>query len=440
MPQERRFTTERPNLSSPNGSQPQLPNNDLPFGDPNIWYQNALLPYQAPDALSMALMPGLYQFAEFSQQMYMQQYLNWWNSESERMQRGIAAGINPYLMANGIAGASNPTASAPPSAAGAGSQSLSALANGLGTIGSFVSQGINSFSQLYKLRHEVNNLDADTALKFEQLGFTSAQSKAMAIQLRYMDEKEQIGVWQALADFGKTSQEYANLKELHNNIIAQYDEIVAHKDLLIAQEGEVNALKQVHDAEVSRIKAVAEWQKIENNFFNAHGYKIGSPIYESIRDAVVNGKQIDTMVFGSLIGNYQGNLDSIYFGAQASASWNSRPSNAFEMSAWVGGTIGKNLRDLVLKSTNSTSLLNALSKVGNKDESEEFNDAYDDAKSELYTNYRHLRSEYKKIKHSGISDTEKAKVYKQMIEAKKEYDSFTKEKFSESLISHLKPR
>lgn len=428
-------------LGFKNNMHSQAPIQNLENGNPQQsafdWYQWNL--YNG-DFASQLMYPGIAQYSEWAQQMVLQQYLNWWNSENERMQRGIAAGINPYLMSNGIAGATSPTASAPNSAVGTGSQSLGAIANGLGTIGSFASQGINSFAQLFKLRHEVKNLDADTSLKFEEMGFTSAQSKAMSIQLRYMDEKEQIGVWQALADLDKTKQEYANLKELQNNIIAQYDEIIAHKDLLIAQDGEVQALKKVHDAEVGRIKAVTEWQNIENQFWYSHHYKLGSPIYESIRDMIVSGNDFDVMSFGSLIGNYQGNLDSIYFNAQASSSWKTRPSTAFEMSAYVGGFLGSSLRELVLKSTNSTSLLNALSKVGNKNEAAEFNEAYDDARSELYNNYRQLRREYRRLSHSGISDTEKAKIYNKMVEAKKEYDSFTKEKFSESLISNLKPR
>lgn len=382
--------------------------------------------------------PFLGQYIEWSQQMTSQMYQNQWESEQARMQRGIDAGINPYLMANGIAGAGFSTMPSPNSAIGSGSASLGAVANGVaGLANAFngnLTGAVSNFSNIYKLKHEVNNIDADTQKKFMEMGFTELQSKAMSVSLKYLDDKEKVGVWQALADLKKTKQEYKNLVSTHKNIIAQYDEIIANKELLIATKGEVEAKKIVDEAEASKLKALTQWQNIENNFFLQHRYKLGSPIYEGLRDAVVGDAPVDELQFGDTIVQYQGKLDMVHYNAQASASWNTRPTNAVEWSAWVGSSLGKNLRELILNSTNSFSLLDALSKVKNKEESDEFNDAYDDVKSELYSNYRMARKEYRSARRSAASDQYIYECRQRMEKAKKQYDNFTKKEFSDILL------
>ena len=162
------------------------------------------------DLISQTAYPGRAQFSEWSQQMIATMYQNWYNSAPEQMKRAMQAGINPFVAASGIAGAGvGSVAGAPPSSNPQLPQMLSAAGNLVGSATGAFGNVANGIIGLSKLKHEIRNIDADTSKMFTDMGFTNLQSKAMATQLKYMDSKEQIGVWQALATFDKTKQGYA---------------------------------------------------------------------------------------------------------------------------------------------------------------------------------------------------------------------------------------
>lgn len=258
------------------------------------------------DLISQTAYPGRAQFSEWSQQMIATMYQNWYNSAPEQMKRAMQAGINPFVAASGIAGAGvGSVASASPSSNPQLPQMLSAAGNLVGSATGAFGNVANGIIGLSKLKHEIRNIDADTSKMFTDMGFTNLQSKAMATQLKYMDSKEQIGVWQALATFDKTKQEYNNLKAQHSNLIKEYDEIIARIDLLKAEKGEVEALKLVHDATVQKLDAESKWQGIENDFFQSHGYKLGTPIYESLRDMMISAGEFNLETFGDVVSGYE---------------------------------------------------------------------------------------------------------------------------------------
>lgn len=276
----------------------------------NNWLFHQFDNYLNGGALWQAAFPGESQYSEWSQQMVSTMYQNWYNSAPQQMKRGIEAGINPYLLAQGIAGVGNSSVASVPPAVNAPNLAdvVSSAASGLSSLGSAFGNTAQGIATLGKLRHEISNIDANTASTFEQLGFTKLQSKALSVQLKYMDQKEQIGVWQALANFDKTKAEFQNLLAQHRNIVAQYDEIIAHKDLLIAQEGEVKAREQVDKAMKDKLAAEANWQRIENNFFVSHGYKLGSPVYVAIHDQMVSDGTFDMQSYGDIIAGYEGKV------------------------------------------------------------------------------------------------------------------------------------
>ena len=258
------------------------------------------------DLISQTAYPGRAQFSEWSQQMIATMYQNWYNSAPEQMKRAMQAGINPFVAASGIAGSDvGSVAGAPPSSNPQLPQMLSAAGNLVGSATGAFGNVANGIIGLSKLKHEIRNIDADTSKMFTDMGFTNLQSKAMAIQLKYMDTREQIGVWQALATFDKTKQEYNNLKAQHSNLIKEYDEIIARIDLLKAEKGEVEALKLVHDATVKKLDADTKWQGIENDFFQSHRYKLGTPIYESLRDMMISAGEFNLENFGDVVSGYE---------------------------------------------------------------------------------------------------------------------------------------
>lgn len=407
----------------------------------NNWLFHQFDNYLNGGALWQAAFPGESQYSEWSQQMVSTMYQNWYNSAPQSMKRALEAGINPYVAAQGIAGVGNSgVASAPPPVNAPNlAEVVSSAASGLSSLGSTFGNAAQGIATLGKLRHEIDNIDADTLNTFEQLGFTKLQSKALKVQLKYMDVKEQIGVWQALANFDKTKAEYQNILALHRNITAQFDEIIAHKDLLIAQEGETKARELVDKAMKDKLKAESEWQDYENQFFVKHGYKLGTPVYDAIHDKMVSDGTFDMEKYGDTISGYEGKVTSAVEGAKASASWHYRPSNATEAAAYVGSTIGQSLRNVILSLGESKDFRSLVSKLStNVAAKREFNSAYEDVHDDLYESYLEKKRYYRNIRRGGNTQ-EVARAKMAMDNAKKEYDEFTKEKFSDELIKNLMP-
>lgn len=384
---------------------------------------------------------GKTQFSEWSQQMLSTMYQNWYNSAPEQMKRALEAGINPFVASSGISGSdTGNVASPPPSTPNRGAELLNAASNIGSMLGGQFNAVAGGISILTKLRPEVDKITAETKNIFESLGFTKLQSMALSTQLKYLDQKEQIGVWQSLANFDKTSQEYKNLLATHNNILAQYDEIIAHKDLLIAEIGEVAAREQVNKAMADKLNYEASWQKTQNDFFEKHGYVLGSPIYESIRDMMVNGVSFDMETYGNTISDYESKITTAVEDAKAAASWDYRPTTVTEAATSAAVGIGQSLRDVVL-SLGGVSDWSSLAKKlqTNVSANREFNDAFNDAKEDLYEEYLSKKRYYRHIRRGGNTQ-EVARAKNAMDTAKSNYEKLTKENFGEELIKSISPR
>lgn len=407
-----------------------------PFAEyENSWRFHAYDNFINGGLLYQTIAPGEAQYSEWSQQMVSTMYQNWYNSAPEQMKRAIAAGINPFVAASGIVGTDpSSVAPSPNSAENTLPQMVNSLGSAVGSLASGFGTSASAYIGLRKLRHEIFNIDADTANTFETLGFTKLQSKAMSIQLKYLDEKEQIGVWHALANYVKTSQEYLNLVQQHQNMIADYNKIIAEKDLLIAEKGEVLALEQVHQAQKALLQAQADWQDKENKFFEAHGYKLGSPIFESIRDMMVSNGTFNLEAFGNNVSSYEGKIATAKESAHAAATWNTRPSNAVEMAAWASNNIvnGSTWWQKLLKNP-AVSQKEAYQQVKNN---QEFLDDYHEVRNELYSIYKQKKRAYNKLKHGGNTQ-EVAKRKQEMDNAYKEYKEYTTEKFLCDQLSQL---
>lgn len=320
---------------------------------------------------------GEVQFAEWSQQMIATQYQNWYNSAPEQMKRAIEAGINPFVAASGIAGSDTGQVASPPPQSQPMQHGIPAAVSQLGQLAgglSNVAGGVGSFA---KLSHEISKIDAETVNTLEQMGFTKLQSKAMSIQLKFMGKRELIGVWQALANFEKTSQEYQNLNAQHRNILKQYDEIIQNIELMRAQEGDFLALEKLHKAQADKEAELAKWAKIEREFFEVNGYKLGTPIYESLRDRMVSMTgTFDFEAFGDTVSGYEGKISTAVEEAKAEATWLSRPTTPAAVGAQIAHDGAGILKSAIDKFTSGKKLDQNDIEALKKDK--RFQNAYDD--------------------------------------------------------------
>lgn len=386
------------------------------------------------DLVSQAAYPGRSQFSEWSQQMIATMYQNWYNSAPEQMKRAMQAGINPFVAASGIAGSdTGSVASAPTPANNTLPSMIDAAAHGVSALGGAVGNFASAYIGLRKLRHEIRNIDADTEQTFVEMGFSKLQSKALTTQLKYLDQKEQIGVWQALANFDKTKAEYSNLVANHRNIMADYDRILAQKDLLIAQKGEVTALEELHKAEQARAEELTRFATQEREFFEAHGYKLGTPIYESLRDMMVSNGTFDLQKFGDEVSGYDGKIAAAKEDARASASWKMRPSNAVELAAQTANNIlnGSTWWQRLIKQ----GIQNYKDAAPQLAKSREFDEDYREYKNDLYSIYKEKKREYNRIKRGNPQAAADAK--RRMENAYQEYENCTKETYFNSILAEM---
>ena len=258
---------------------------------------------------------------EFEQQEYLMDKENEYNTPAAQMARLKAAGINPQLAAAGIAGAPNVSASpaqVASNAAGA-AQGLNAAMNAVGA-------GVDAVYKLTsakKMEHEIDQIDADTEKSLTELGFTKLQSRALGIQLKYMDYKERMSCYQVLANFATTKAQY-------HNILAEHNKIIEECNTLIAQQGLMASEQAVNEAQAKKIDEETRWQKLQNDFFVDNGYIAGSPMFEALRDAIVNGKSIDIDGIGDLVAGYEGKVQFVKSNAEQQAVENHAYNIAYE--------------------------------------------------------------------------------------------------------------
>lgn len=208
---------------------------------------------------------------QMAQELFMTDRQNQWNSAQEQMKRVKEAGINPLTAAGAIAGNGTSSATAVPQPA----SSVNPIGDVAGAVGSLsggfgsVAKGLSDLStkkETDTLLHEkLRNLRNDADLKFEQAGLTKSQAVIAAASAEYADENELRDIQMKRVRVKQMSQEYKNLKAVHEQILADIDDKIASAELKGSQQDYYTALKLKTDEETRYLKET-------NDFWDANKF------------------------------------------------------------------------------------------------------------------------------------------------------------------------
>lgn len=406
-------------------------------GNPNYdwlsyWQQRASTMYN--DVVSQWLYPGLQQEKEWSQQMLATQYQNEWQSEEARMARGKAAGINPYTMAEGIAGSGGhgSVAGPPPSAVGSGANSLGAAANLAGQVvgAATGAAGVAETLGLLDVRKQLLSNQAFEALMAGGLSKWSALS--ISTLLPYQQWNHVADFYNKLANFDYVSQQIDNLKAEHDNIVARYDEIIANVGLKYSE-------MEVNEAIAAKTNEEARYWKATNDCWSQNGYDRNNPVDVALMNAKVNGNTSSAAAIGESVYQFHnqlknGELDSLLEHqyalssadamARACATWFARSETLPGNLATIAYGLTENIKN------GAETLESAVKKLVSD---ANFIKSYYAFRQQLKSEKNRLLSEYQVAKNSGDSKkiTDSWRAYQSALQA---YENCSKESYAEQLL------
>lgn len=251
---------------------------------------------EGDNAITRFFHPGIAEDAAFQREQfnvdkenafneYMWNKANEYNSPAAQMERAKAAGINPNLMAAGIAGAGGNQAIPMQGAQGNSPMSNNTLnpIEQLGTIANATQGGVNAINTLGEIfgfgeknKAVIQEIKENAKNTAEQMKYTRRQR----IQL------EKIG--NILVENEKTrgkelEQNIKNLEELNNNYKKERDVMQADSDLKKAQEGET--LERTKTQKYENYKR--EFEKV---FRDTFGIELTHGQIQMLVEACLNGK------------------------------------------------------------------------------------------------------------------------------------------------------
>ena len=358
---------------------------------PQDWFNGS---YGGNQPFLDLVMPGLQQEKEFNQQMFLQSYQNWWNSESEKMKRSIEAGISPFAAAGNIAGDAAPSVGGVPSSAvGASAKSAETLSNAaLGAVNAATGGAASLADAAFKsntLESSISELKASAAKQLSEAGLSKWQTESIIQQLPLLNDNLLADYSLKLATIDKTFAEYENFKAEHDNIIAHYDEIISNTNYL-NNAAEYQSVVSLKTSEEMR------WIKADNDFWSQHGYRRDDSIHQALIHAKTNGQ--DPSFIGDIVSSYEAGVTKAVEKVKAETSFDYRPSNPWEILASdiqmiVDGD--SKFRQLIESGISSGKEL--LSKISSSPYSSEFDEMYQDYKDALRSQYRALEYSYHEI-------------------------------------------
>lgn len=204
--------------------------------------------------------PGAEQREQFGQQVALQREQNDWNSETEKMKRLQAAGVNPLTAAEGVSGSGGSSSVGAPPA----QPNNTGIPAAVESVGNVVDKMSAAGERNTLLDERRKNLISDTFLKYKQAGYTDEQSKGLAIANAFLPTEKFLGILTLEANMDKIKAEYKSLMQGIEESKARIDEIDAKIEL--AKEQGNLASKMALEAEKRTI--LIESQTKEQDWFN----------------------------------------------------------------------------------------------------------------------------------------------------------------------------
>lgn len=267
------------------------------------------------DFFTRLLMPGWVADEDYARQVQLMDLQNQYNDPAAQMARMKAAGINPNVAAAGIAGNFNATASAPSvnsgqAAASESAQGLSGIANAaVGAATGLASQG-GILDNLSTLALRKDKLSKEIGSLLKGMGYTDAQTRSLEVSLKYLDEKESLGVATMMANLDNICLQY----DMFNQQIAESKKRMSEMDAQIAlyrNQGDLaNALKLQADKNTS----ILEMQRLEFDWYKSmreiYGIDFHRDPYHMLVAAALQGKTdvVDALSNGVYDFNYNVSL------------------------------------------------------------------------------------------------------------------------------------
>lgn len=351
---------------------------------------------------------------------------------SARMKGLKDAGINPNTAAAGVVGSQSqvPASSESVNPIGDVAGAVGGVAGAAGSLaGSFgsIAKGIYD---LGVTEPTIAKLTNEASFAFEQAGLTGAQKTLAIASAQYADENALRDIQIKRINVRSLSQNYKNLKAVHEQILADIDLKIEQARLNGSQADYYDQLKLKTQEET-------RWIKEDNDFWDLNGFNRNASGPDAIIAQMIANSQ-DPDMFIDAWSRYSHDYRQGSAMAEAESSWHSRPSTAVEAAAQLGTTVGTKLRSLVENGIRTGAEL--LSKVASDASANaEFEEAYKDYRHDLYDIYRQKRRLYNNYKHGGNTQYV-AQLKSQMDAAKKDYDDCTRSAFSDILVSQFMPR
>lgn len=233
--------------------------------------------------------PGLQQEREFGQQVALQQMQNQWNSETEKMARAKAAGINILGAGMQIAGDSAPATGSPNSVAGAG-------ASGVGAAAQLASAGAQSLAgaadvvdKMSTLGDRKRQIRADVVEKLEAAGLNKWQAKAIAEMLPINKDKSMAEYYQILAETDNIREEWHSIQVEREKKLHEIDKINEEKRYYT----QLGALAKAQESEAranAEKLAVETWFRDQDKAFREkYGFNRDDPTKVALLSAILDG-------------------------------------------------------------------------------------------------------------------------------------------------------
>ena len=256
--------------------------------------------YNGGDIFSDWFNPASKEYRQNAQQLMMEQL-----TPAAKVAGLKAAGINPLLAGDAIAGASayssQPQTSVNPLGDFAGA--AASLAGGVNSLSA--ANAIGS-----KLPFEIASIKANTSKMFADLGFTEAQTQGVLLDNSYKDEDWQSRLANNWQNFENMQQSYKVLEAQHLQILQD----IENQRMLAKSQEELNIATRLKIEEDTRWnKAVNDWC-IENKL-----YLRDSGIDGITFNMIQNGDSAQYGKFVSLYSHYRGSVASAEANAKFSA-------------------------------------------------------------------------------------------------------------------------